>query len=150
VLADRLGHFLVASSNVPPPWGSNEVLDPLWSSSNVRIINDGWILSRLEKVKFISGSQLVHQHLKVYWENRTQELNRGHCEKCVRTQAQFAVARAAEQLEVFPGGSLSSKIDGVRAVSDHLKDQWLDIRRETIDLPVRQSIDRLLARSEVH
>jgi len=148
LLSSHFGSVFLASSDVPPPWGSNEALDPFWSSSIVKIINDGWELSRLEKVKFISRSKLVHKYLKVCWENNSKNMNCGFCEKCVRTQAQFAVVGALECLETFPPGNLSSKIDGIPNVHGELKKQWLDIRRETGNTSVQRSIDRLLARSK--
>jgi hypothetical protein len=148
VLADSFSHVFLASSDVPPPWGSNEALDPLWSSSRMKLTNDGWNLSRLEKVKFISGSSLVHRHLKVCWENGSSELNCGGCEKCVRTQGQFAVAGTLDRLEVFPSGSLESRIDGISDVHGELRKQWRDIHREIGDANLAAAIRRLLERSE--
>ena len=150
LLAGHFGRIFLASTDVPPPWGSNERIDPLWTSGNLQIINDGWHLSRLEKVKFISGSQLVHKYLKVCWENRSSDLNCGYCEKCVRTQAEFAAAGTYECLETFPRGPLVEKIEGIRFLDSHLVKQWGDIRREIKDPAVKKAIDRLLRRSRFY
>jgi len=147
-LLDRhFGRVFLASSDVPPPWGSNQRIDPLWSSSAVQIVNDGCHLSRLEKVRFISGSRLVHKYLRVCWENGSSGLNCGYCEKCVRTQAEFAVSGALECLETFPPGHLKEKIDGVDSTENELVRQWVEISRGISDPGLRRAIERLLARS---
>jgi len=149
LLAEHVGRVLVAGSNIAPPWGSHERIDPLWSSDNLQFISDGCQLSRLEKVRFISGSELVHKYLKVCWENQSSDLNCGYCEKCVRTQAGFAVAGTFECLETFPKGHLREKIDGVPRAEKWIVNQWIDIRNGTSDPELRHAIERLLTRSRL-
>lgn len=113
-LSLQFGRVFLASSDVPPPWGSHPMLDGLWSSGALALVNDGAELSRLDKVRMIAGSDLVHWHLKVCWENRSAALNCGACEKCVRTQAQFAAVGALGRLGVFPPGDLAARRRGAR------------------------------------
>lgn len=147
-LSDQFGRVLLASSDVPPPWGSNPALDPLWSSGSLALINDGPELSRLEKVKAIAWSPLVHRHLKVCWENGSDALNCGVCEKCVRTQAQFAAAGTLDRLRVFPKGDLAARINRVPFVEGPLRKQWEEIRRETPGVRLSSAIDLLFRRSD--
>ena len=148
-LAPGLGQVHVASSDVPPPWGSHPSLDRLWSSAAVTLINDEEGVRRLDKVKAIADWELVHDSLKVCWENRTADLNCGFCEKCVRTQAQFAVAGHLADLRTFPEGDLVTRINRLRSVNHDLAGQWRDIRGELDDPDLRRAIDRLLRRSPI-
>lgn len=145
-LQENFGRVLIASSDVLPPWGSHPDFDPLFSSSTLEIVNDGASLSRLDKVKFIADWAPVHRHLKVCWENLSSELNCGICEKCVRTQAQFAAANSLHLLDVFPEGKLSDRIEGLPWVAGELQKQWLEIRHSLEEAELSEAIDRLLSR----
>ena len=145
-LAPVVSRVFIASSDVQPPWGSNPELDPLWSSAAVAIVNDGSESTRLGKVRAIADWQPVHRYLKVCFENRVEALNCGVCEKCVRSQAQFAVAGALGKLQTFPPGSLVERIDGVKWVQTELATQWREIRAHIADRAAEAAIDRLLAR----
>lgn len=148
-LAPDLGRVHVASSDVLPPWGSHPSLDKLWSSAAVTLVNDEEGVRRLDKVKAIADWEPVHDSLKVCWENRTADLNCGNCEKCVRTQAQFAAAGHLGDLQTFPEGDLVTRINRLLSVSHDLAGQWRDIRVEIDDPDLRRAIDRLLRRSPI-
>ena len=47
------------------PWGSHPVLDPLWSTERLEVVHDGCEMGRIDKVRFIAGSQLVLDTLRV-------------------------------------------------------------------------------------
>jgi hypothetical protein len=136
----------VASSDVPPPWGSQPELDRLWSSGAVEVVNDGAECSRLDKVRAIADWDLVHRFLRVCWEKKSSAANCGICEKCVRTQAQFAAAGTLRRLTTFPRGSLVERIDALPHAHDSLVGQWRDIREAVDDRAVAAAIDRYLAR----
>ena len=46
------------------PWGSHPLLDPNYSSSDLRVRHDGIALSRLEKTRLAAGWDVTLQHLK--------------------------------------------------------------------------------------
>ena len=137
----------VASSDVPPPWGSHPDLDPLWSSNRLGLVNDGSSFSRFQKVQALAGWRIVNDHLRVCWENRSQTLNCGVCEKCVRTQAQFIAAGANEIPAAFPNGPLLRRIDELPAAPGPLREQWHELVVAAPDGELAASIVRLLARS---
>jgi hypothetical protein len=141
----RFSHVYVASSDVPPPWGSYAPLDRLWSSGAVTIENHGWRMTRQQKVKAIADWPLVHKFLKVCWENRAKSLNCGVCEKCVRTQAQFLTTGHLDKVETFPPGSVIDRIDELPR--GKFPNQWLDISNATSDVSVRGAIQRLMERT---
>jgi hypothetical protein len=146
-LSGQFSKAYVASSDVPPPWGSHRDLDPLWSSSALALINDGAELSRLEKVRTIYDWDIVPKTIKVCWENRAETLNCGACEKCVRTQLQFLAAGASETPETFPKTDLRERIDSIPRVAGSLKKQWVDIEMSLPAGPLRAAIQSLLKRS---
>ncbi|MBM3450754.1 MAG: hypothetical protein FJX78_07205 [Armatimonadetes bacterium] len=148
-MALAVGRVYVASSDVPPPYGSTPELDPLWSSGAVAIVNDGSASTRLDKVRAIADWPLVHERLRVCWEHRAAALNCGVCETCVRTQGQFAAAGALGRLRVFPTAPLAARIDGVAKTRPHLAGQWREIRSVIDEREITAAIDRLLARSGI-
>ena len=85
-LAGSLGRVYLAASDVAPPWGSQPELDAAWSSDSMQVENYGSAKSRLERVAAITGWEPVRGRLRVCWENKSEDLNCGYCEKCVRTR----------------------------------------------------------------
>ena len=148
-LAPVLSRIYVAGTDVPPPWGSHPSLDKLWSSAAVTLVNGEIDVSRLDKVKAIADWPPVHSALKVCWENRRSDLNCGVCEKCVRTQAQFAAIGKLGELKTFPPGGLAERIDALGWIKGSTIKQWRDIRYEVEDRRLQRAVDRLLRRSQV-
>jgi hypothetical protein len=147
VLSERVAKFYVAASDVPPPSGTHPDLDRLWSSSTVQIVGHGWNMTRLDRVKAIADDPLVHRHLRVCWENRSTGLNCGVCEKCVRTQLQFATAGTLGSIESFPAGDLVQRVDGVPKVGASVQNQWAELAEELTAGDLKAAINRLIERS---
>lgn len=87
------------------PHGSHPLIDPNYSSINLRIRHEGITLSRLEKTKLVAGWDIALQHLRVC--NRSQHyihemLNCGKCEKCIRTMLALEALGALEKTTAFP------------------------------------------------
>ncbi len=82
MLSDRVDRLLIASSGNEAtwtsPWGSHPALDPLLSSSKLRVEHHG-LVSRFDKIEKISNDPVVMEHLRVC--NRARQ-NCGHCDKC--------------------------------------------------------------------
>jgi hypothetical protein len=150
LLAPHVGHVLVASSDVPPPHGSTVELDRCWSSAAVSVTTAGPGVSRLDKVAAIADHPLVHRELRVCWENRSAELNCGECEKCVRTQVQFADAGALDRLSCFGSIDLPARIRGLWSIPHHLAGQWADAQRALEPTPVGRAVRGLRYRSWRH
>jgi len=145
-MAPLMSRVFVASTDVNPPWGSTPELDPLWSSGAVEIVNDGSEFNRLSKVRAIADWEPVHRYLKVCISNQARDLNCGACEKCVRTQLAFAAAGALDRLQTFPSGSLIQRIDDLPYIPEHRKGWWREVHDAIADRPIRDAIDRCLAR----
>ena len=87
------------------PYSSHPLVEPNYSSRDLRIRFEGITLSRFEKTKLVAGWDLALQHLRVC--NRTDlyqpgMLNCGKCEKCVRTMLALLALGKLEKTSVFP------------------------------------------------
>lgn len=147
ILGGELDEIRIATTDAPPPHGSHPLLDKWWSSQAVAFVSDGTGASRLEKVVGIKDHPLVHQHLRVCWENRNADLNCGVCEKCVRTQAQFAAAGTLGDLRTFPAGDLADRIDGIAAIPSHLVGQWRAVEDSLPPGREKDAVSRLVGRT---
>jgi hypothetical protein len=103
-----LAHMSIAStcglSNLSP-WGSHPVLDPLYSSCDMRIRHDGITLTRLEKTRLVAEWNTALRHLRVCncFKKYTQhQLNCCRCEKCVRTMLALAALGKLGSTPSFP------------------------------------------------
>lgn len=90
LLRPTIGRLYVSGSY---PNGSNvstgtyEDVDPLWSTEYLDVRHVG-SMSRLEKTRRVASSPLAMRTLRVCWKNwRSDRLNCGRCEKCLRTMA---------------------------------------------------------------
>jgi hypothetical protein len=83
------------------PWGSHPLLDPLWSSSTLKIVHDGCEASRIEKARAVCRSPFVMRNLRVCWKNPESANNCGVCEKCIRTMINLEIVGNEDYQEIF-------------------------------------------------
>jgi hypothetical protein len=81
------------------PWGSNALLDPLWSSEAVEVVHDSGA-TRIDKLRLLASYPGALSRLRVCWEN-TGNYNCGECEKCVRTMVAL-LGLGLPHSEAFP------------------------------------------------
>jgi hypothetical protein len=107
-LSRRLSVVSLASSfDIPHlhPHGSHPLLDPNYSSSDLRIRHDGVALSRFAKTKLVAGWDVALRHLRVcnlYKRYQADRLNCGRCEKCIRTMLALLALGVLDQTRAFP------------------------------------------------
>ncbi|MCD6347481.1 MAG: hypothetical protein J7L96_08700 [Bacteroidales bacterium] len=114
--SNRLSSLSINSCHSIPdliPHSSHPLIDPNYSSSDLRIRHEGIHLSRYEKTKLIADWDLGLQHLRVC--NRTDfnqhdMLNCGCCEKCVRTMLALLASGALKKVYAFPSHDVSEKL----------------------------------------
>jgi hypothetical protein len=102
---NRFSEVLLPASHTPQdlmPWGSHELLDPLWSNEGVRIVHHGQA-PRTRKVAEVARSDVALGHLRCCFK-KTQpgETNCGSCEKCLRTMASLRIVGALERCATMP------------------------------------------------
>ncbi|MFZ5917479.1 MAG: hypothetical protein ACOYZ7_11125 [Chloroflexota bacterium] len=94
---------IASGDNIPGlhAWGTHPILDPNFSSFDLRIRHDSNILSRFEKTKLVAEWNAALQHIKVCPSN-WPGTNCGHCEKCLRTMLALLALGVLEQTRAFP------------------------------------------------
>lgn len=111
-LAQRLDLIYISASDSIPglrtvgryslkPHGSHPLLDPNYSSSDMRIKHDGVALSRLDKTRLLADWDPALRNIKVCGPNWPGE-NCGRCEKCKRTMLELLAAGVLHKTRAFP------------------------------------------------
>lgn len=95
------------------PYGSHPLLDPNYSSSDLRIQHDSILLSRLAKTRLVADWDVALQNLRVC--NKTEQLlpgalNCGECEKCLRTMTGLIALRMLDKTRAFPKVDVSEAL----------------------------------------
>lgn len=117
-LAARFSIISIASDNDIPnllPHGSHPLMEPNFSSYDLRIRYDGITLSRLAKVRLLGDWDVAMQKLRVC--NKTEhyrpgQLNCGRCEKCIRTMLALVAVGALGKATAFPHRDISEDVLG--------------------------------------
>ncbi|WP_454062760.1 hypothetical protein [Candidatus Nitrospira salsa] len=113
---NRLSMVFIASTfDIPNlhPHGSHPLLDPNYSSRDMRICHQGISLSRFAKTKLVAGWDIALKHLRVcnqYHRYQSGMLNCGKCEKCVRTMLALLACGGLNQTHAFPHQEVSAEL----------------------------------------
>lgn len=91
------------------PNGSHPLIDPNYSSCDLRIRHDGVTLSRLAKTKLVADWDAALQNIKVCGPNWPGE-NCGRCEKCVRTMLALLALGVLDKTNAFPEDDVSEEL----------------------------------------
>jgi hypothetical protein len=108
-LSKRFNRFIVNSTYDVPnlmPASSHPLVDPNYSSFDLRIRHFGETLTRLEKTKLVADWDLALKHLRVCNDAKVSYqpglINCGKCEKCLYTMVGLLAIGALEKAEAFP------------------------------------------------
>lgn len=111
--SSRVDLFYIASSydleNLAP-CGSHPMLDPEYSSFDLRIRHRDAALSRIEKLRIVSGWEPGFQNMRVCLANVEDRLNCGRCEKCVRTMTGLAALGVLHKTRAFVEDDVTSEM----------------------------------------
>jgi len=102
--SNRLNMVFIGSSYDIPnlhPCGSHPLLDPEYSSYDMRIRHRDYELSRIEKIKIVSKWDVAFQNFRVCLANVPDRLNCGKCEKCVRTMTELTALGLLHKTKAF-------------------------------------------------
>ena len=111
--ASRLELVFIASSYDIPnlvPCGSHPMLDPEYSSFDMRIRHRDLAMSRLEKFRLVKGWDIALQNIRVCLANVQDRLNCGKCEKCVRTMLGLLAIGALDETAAFVEDDVSPEL----------------------------------------
>lgn len=150
LLAGEVGRLLMSSDGLGfehPEVGSRPGTDPLHSSAALAVEHVAARVTRLEKIRRISGEPLVQRHLRVCWKNEGDRLNCGRCEKCVRTMLSLEACGTLGRFESFDRGrGLVAAVDALPAVDDVVSTFYSGLLDAGLSGPPATAVRRLLAR----
>lgn len=101
----RFSKVLIAATNSYAeltPWGTHQLLDPLWSTELMEFEHDGGEATRFEKTVHISEHDLALRWLRVCFKNPDGAYNCGRCVKCLRTMIALRTVGALERCKTLP------------------------------------------------
>ena len=84
------------------PRGGNRLVCRLWSTERLEVADDGGRRNRQQRTELIADHPLVHESLRVCWENPGGAYNCGTCSKCLMTMASLEAIGKRELVKTFP------------------------------------------------
>lgn len=104
----RLTTVIISSTYDIPhiqPYGTHPLLDPCYSSSDLRIKHDNITLSRFDKMKLVADWDIGFQNIRTCNQHKFYQpgmLNCGQCSKCVSAMLAFMALGVLEKTRAFP------------------------------------------------
>ena len=122
----------------------------MWSCEQQSFVHFGALQDRGAKLARIKSRPELVPLLRVCWQNRQEEYNCGHCEKCVRTRLQMKVLGIAEPEGLFSVPLTPGTVRRVRLPWDmqarYTWDFWRSIARDLRGLPELKPLERAVRR----
>jgi polysaccharide pyruvyl transferase WcaK-like protein len=152
-LAPLFERVLIAGDSdyeVQVKYGANWLVDQLWSTERLEIVEDGGRRSRMERLRAISNHPIVQRTLRVCWQNRDAEYNCGRCRKCLMTMSGLDAIGVLGQVTSFPS---ELDLDAVAAsrpvhpVSLALWEDLLDAVRESGRAELERAVEKAVVES---
>ncbi|HYG96117.1 MAG TPA: hypothetical protein VD741_03325 [Solirubrobacterales bacterium] len=84
-----------------PPIGSARLVDQLWSTEGLEIVDAGGRFGREQRLERIATHPVVRRTLRVCWENPGGAYNCGRCRKCMLTKISLEAIGAREEVATF-------------------------------------------------
>jgi hypothetical protein len=104
-LAPLFERVLIAGESdyeIQAPIGANLLVNQLWSTERLEIVDDGGRYSRVQRMERIAAHPVVRQTLRVCWENPGGAYNCGRCRKCLMTMLTLEALGARDAIATFP------------------------------------------------
>ena len=112
---------------VQPTIGANWMVDQLWSTEELEIVDAGGRLNRAERTERIASHPLVQRTLRVCWQNPEGAYNCGRCRKCLMTMATLEAFGRLEEVETLPSQLDLEAVAAVEINQPALLSLWEDI-----------------------
>jgi len=95
--------YIGSSYDLPnlAPCGSHPLLDPEYSSYDLKIRHRDVEVSRIDKIRSIADWDIALDNLRVCLANVKERLNCGKCEKCVRTMLGLEAVGVLDKISSF-------------------------------------------------
>jgi polysaccharide pyruvyl transferase WcaK-like protein len=130
--------------------GASWMVDQLWGTENMEIVDTGGLLGRAARIEQIATSPIVQKTLRVCWQNPGGAYNCGRCRKCLLTMATLEAVGQLGRFETFPAEldleQLESTIEEV-PTRTHLLfcEDALEAMRRNNRPDLEQAVGRLVA-----
>jgi hypothetical protein len=112
------------------PLGAARLVDHLWSTEELEVVDWGGRFSRTERLARIADHPLAQRTLRVCWENRDGAYNCGRCGKCLLTMIPLEAIGARERAQTFPELDLRH-LDGYTLTTPLQVVLWEDVLEAT-------------------
>jgi hypothetical protein len=101
--------YIGSSYDLPnlAPCGSHPLLDPEYSSYDLKIRHRDVEMSRMDKIRSIADWDVALDNLRVCLANVKERLNCGKCEKCVRTMLGLEAVGVLDKISSFEAKQVS-------------------------------------------
>ena len=129
-LAPLFERVLIAGDSdyeVQVQFGANWMVDQLWSTEQLEIVDDGGRFSRIERLAKIVDHPVVQRTLRVCWENQGGAYNCGRCRKCLMTMLSLEALGARDRIATFPPQLDLAAVSAVEIDHPVLLTLWEDV-----------------------
>jgi hypothetical protein len=109
--------------------GASQMIDGLWSSEAVEIVDHGGRLGRFQRTEAIAADPRVQRSLRVCWENREGAYNCGRCRKCALTMLTLEALGVRGSFATFPPELDLSELEGFTPSQPIQQVIWADCLR---------------------
>jgi|GEM_PF-559949 len=126
---DRVLISTAADYEVQGHWGANWMVDALWSTEDLEIVDHGGFHSRIERLERVLESAAACRSLRVCWQNPDSAYNCGRCSKCLNTMIALETLGARERVTSFPAelDLDPEQLGGVTIVDSIVLSFWEDL-----------------------
>jgi hypothetical protein len=150
-LAPRFERVLIAGSvdyEVQGQFGGTRLVDQLWSTEQLEIVECGGRFSRVERTAKVASDPIAQRSLRVCWENQGGAYNCGRCRKCLMTMLTLEAVGARDAVTTFPPEldlDAIGSIDMPEVISLNLWEDVLDAVRDAgrvdLETPVEAVVE---------
>lgn len=84
------------------PLGASRMIDGLWSTEALEIIDHGGRLNRFDRTRLVAESPMAQRSLRVCYMNYDRAYNCGRCPKCNLTMLSLEALGVREKFTTFP------------------------------------------------
>ncbi len=132
-----------------PPLGTARLVDHLWSTERLEVVDSGGHLNREQRLRAIADHPVVRETLRVCWENPDGAYNCGRCRKCMLTMVPLEALGKRELFPTFPPQLDLSRFAGFEITQPIALVLWEDVLATTraagrpdLEAPVREMVAR--------
>jgi hypothetical protein len=133
--------------------GVNLLVDRLWSTEGLEIVDSGGRYSRAERTARIASHPVVQKTLRVCWQNPDGAYNCGRCRKCLMTMITLEALGAREGIATFPpvlNLDALSEIELDHLVTMRLWEDVLDVVRAAGRPDLERVVEPVIGKGKRH